>query len=211
MKKISLFGMIFLIVIAISSLSLPFWVSAEDEKIPATIEFVPDRLNLNSTLMCNGGLITSYIELPEGYNVSDIGVSSILVNSTVSAELEPVAIGDYDYDTVPDLMVVFNRTLIVEYILNEGFRYGDVNLTLTGNCHLIFEGSNTIKVSDLLCDLNCDGKVDLFDAVVIGVAYGSTPEDPEWNPEADLSPPCGIIDIYDAVTMAYHYGDAYPE
>lgn len=215
MKKILLFGMISLMVITIfSSLSLSVGVFAEVEDLPATIDIIPDTLNLNDTIMHNRGLITSYIELPEGYNVSGIIVSSILLNDTVSAELEPIAIGDYDNDAVPDLMVIFNRTLVVEYILSRvslPISNATYNLTLTGKFHgIFFEGSDTVKVSDLLCDLNCNGKVDLFDAVVVGATYGSTPEDPNWNLEADLAPQYGIINVYDAVTMASHYGEPYP-
>lgn len=215
MKKILLFGMISLMVFAVfSSLPLSVGVFAEVEDLPATIDIVPDTLNLNDTIMHNRGLITSYIELPESHNVSGIDVSSILLNDTVSAELEPIAIGDYDSDTIPDLMVKFNRTLVVEYILSSvslPISNATYNLTLTGEFHgMFFEGSDTVKVSDLLCDLNCDGKVDLFDAVGIGVTYGSTPEDPHWNLEADLAPQYGIINVFDAVTMASHYGEPYP-
>lgn len=61
----------------------------------------------------------------------------------------------------------------------------------------------------LIGDINYDGKVDLYDVVLVGKAYGSTPEDPNWNPLADLAPPYGIINLYDAVTIAYHYGEKY--
>lgn len=61
----------------------------------------------------------------------------------------------------------------------------------------------------MVADLNGDQKVDLYDAVLIAAAYGSKVGDPNWNPNADLAPQYGIINIYDAVTMAYHYGETY--
>jgi len=60
------------------------------------------------------------------------------------------------------------------------------------------------------CDLNGDGKVDIYDVVLASVAYGSRPGDPNWNSYADLAPPQGIINIYDIVTIAVNCGKTYP-
>lgn len=59
-------------------------------------------------------------------------------------------------------------------------------------------------------DVNVDGKVDIHDAVSLLSAYGSTLEDANWNPIADIAPPWGRIDLYDAATMCYHYGQKHP-
>lgn len=58
----------------------------------------------------------------------------------------------------------------------------------------------------IIGDLNFDGVVDIYDIVLVAAAYGSTPEDPNWNPRADVAPPWRIIDISDIVTVASHYG-----
>jgi len=58
-------------------------------------------------------------------------------------------------------------------------------------------------------DINYDGRVDLYDIVVVATAYGARPGDAEWNPDADIAPPWGKIDLYDAVTILYHYGKTY--
>jgi nitrous oxidase accessory protein len=63
----------------------------------------------------------------------------------------------------------------------------------------------TVKVK-LLGDVNGDGKVSLFDAMVVRGAYGSEPGDPNWIPEADLNRD-NIIDVYDALTIRSHYGE----
>jgi len=55
-------------------------------------------------------------------------------------------------------------------------------------------------------DMNGDFKVDIYDLIIASLAYGSKEGDPNWNPLADLAPRYGIIDIYDLVTCAYHYG-----
>jgi len=113
----------------------------------ASIDIAPDTLNLRS----RGRWITGYIELPEGYDVGDIDVSSIMLNDTIPAELSLVAVGDYDIDGVSDLMVKFNGASVISYIIGaigypDGF--ATVTLTITGklNNGIPFEGSDTAKI-----------------------------------------------------------------
>jgi len=58
-------------------------------------------------------------------------------------------------------------------------------------------------------DLNGDRKVNIYDIVMIASAYGSKPEDPHWNPIADLVKD-GEIDIFDAVIVCRQYGSTWP-
>jgi len=55
-------------------------------------------------------------------------------------------------------------------------------------------------------DLNQNGNVDIYDAVILSRAFGSVPTSLNWNPIADLVPD-GIIDIRDALLVAQHYGE----
>jgi len=57
----------------------------------------------------------------------------------------------------------------------------------------------------LIADINMDGVVDVYDAVTVFVAYGSTPEDSNWNPDVDLYRD-GVIDIFDATLVLKDYG-----
>jgi hypothetical protein len=82
--------------------------------ITATIDFDPNTLNKRS----NGTWVVVYIELPSGYNVADIPISTIRLNGTVSAEPRPCAIGDYDNDGIPDLMVKFSRSAVINLLPN---------------------------------------------------------------------------------------------
>jgi parallel beta-helix repeat protein len=116
--------------------------------IIATIDLDPDTLNLKS----KGRWINCYIELPEGYDVSDVDRATILLNNTLPVDpfwvdkpLESV-MGDYDNDNVPDLMVKFNRAVVIEYLLNQNITYGNVTLTVTGEIYdgTLFEGSDMI-------------------------------------------------------------------
>jgi hypothetical protein len=117
----------------------------------ATIDLDPDTLNLQS----KGKWITAYIELPEGHDVSNINVSTVVLDETIPAELKPVAIGDYDGDGIHDLMVKFKRADVISYILanvnpTELFeeRFMTITLIITGylNDGTPFIGSDTIRV-----------------------------------------------------------------
>jgi len=182
--------------------------------LAARIAFDHDVLNLKS----KGNWITAYIELPDGYNVSDIDVSRIRLNGTISAELEPIAIGDYDNDAVPDMMVKFNRTDVIDYVLSKGVEYGNVTLTITGQVvstgkparTIAFEGSSDIKVSSLIGDVNCDGIVNIFDATLALQCYGSKEGSPNWNPNANFAEEWDRINLYDVITLIYHYGQTSP-
>ncbi|MFX1376319.1 MAG: hypothetical protein ACFFA0_10930 [Promethearchaeota archaeon] len=78
---------------------------SEEMKISAIVDIKPNTLNLKS----KGRWVTAFIELPTGYDVAEIDISTILLQDTIPAELHPTKIGDYDGDGIPDLMVKFSR------------------------------------------------------------------------------------------------------
>jgi len=106
------------------------------------VDFDPDTLNLKS----KGKWVTVYIELPVGFDVNEINITTITLNGEISAELKPTEIGDYDGDGIPDLMVKLNRTA-VQNILEVG---GNVEIIISGRLidKRLFEGKDIIKVID---------------------------------------------------------------
>jgi parallel beta-helix repeat protein len=176
-------------------------------RISATIDIIPNTLNLGN----KAEYVTAYIELPEGYNVNDINVSSISLNKTIPVDLSALtAIGDYDNDTIPDLMVKFDRTAVCNFILSEGFMTCNVTLTVSGKLYdgTMFEGSDVIRVR-MLGDINMDGKVDIQDLVLFIKAFGSYVTHPRWNIEADLNND-HKVDIQDLVLLIKNFGKTYP-
>jgi hypothetical protein len=56
----------------------------------------------------------------------------------------------------------------------------------------------------ILGDLNRDGVVNIYDVVMFGAAYGSTPGTPNWNQDADFNSD-ELVSIYDAVILCQNY------
>jgi len=115
------------------------FVLGTPDTITATINFDPDNLKISK----KENFVTVYIELPEGYNVEDIIISSILLEESVPAELSNYAIGDEDNDGIQDLMVKFKRDDVIN-ILPAG---NNVPVQITGLMGISpFYGEDYIKV-----------------------------------------------------------------
>jgi len=173
----------------------------------ANISFYPEALNVQS----QGRWLNALIELPEGLNVHEIDISSLTLNQSIPTDLKaPAVFGDFNNDNTPDVMVAFNRTLVIEYILSGEVADGPTALLITGELLgvAVFEGISTIMVSGLSGDVNGDGAVTLFDVISASASYGSKEGEPRWNPNANFAPSWNIIDIYDIVTIACHYGES---
>lgn len=128
-----------------------------NDPISATIDINPGTLNLKS----NGQWVTAYIELPGGYDVNDIDVSTIGISAeteqVVPVDLEaPVTVGDHDNDGISDLMVKFPRppllgllggSALIDYNEDSGNKH-EVTLKITGNLidQTTFEGTDTVSV-----------------------------------------------------------------
>jgi len=172
----------------------------------AQMDIDPNVLNL-----CNKGRwITTYIELGKSFNMQNVNVSSIRLNGTIPVAFSaPVAIGDYDNDGIPDLMVRFDRTAVSGYILSKGVKYGNVTLTVTGqlNDGTEFMGSNVIKVR-MPGDVNCDGRVDVTDVMLMAMAMCSYPGHPRWNPMADVNED-GKVNLTDFFIVCLNFGKKY--
>lgn len=110
-------------------------------EVAAEVDFDPNVVNMDS----KGRWITVYIELPEGLNVSDIVVSSVVLGGAVPADAShsPV-VGDHDGDGVPDLMLKFARTEVQNSLVPGG----DQQVTITGTLGdgTRFAGGDTVSV-----------------------------------------------------------------
>jgi hypothetical protein len=117
--------------------------------ISGTVDLDSNTLNCKS----KGRWITAYVELPEGYEPSDVDVNSVMLNHTIPVGAKArVAVGDYDSDGISDLMVKFDRAAVIELL--GAIDYPDdtgksslVTVQVTGEvAGTTFEGSDKIKV-----------------------------------------------------------------
>lgn len=175
--------------------------------IGATFKVYPCPMNLK----CKSKWITAYVEPPPRYEVANINISSLRLNKAVPAEMQYTQIGDYDNDNCPDLMVAFNKTTFLTHLFSGWNFYGSVTVTLavTGSLFnkTLFAGEDTITISQVAGDVNCDGRVDMYDIILASVAYGAEENQQIWDVNADLAAPLGIINILDLLTAAANYGD----
>jgi len=112
-----------------------------------SISICPEALNLQA----RSKWITTYIELPQTNNLSDINTESIRLNHTVPAEPHPIGIEDHNNDGIPELMVKFNRSAVRDLIISHTTiqsKFEQTTLTVTGYFMngTQFEASNTITV-----------------------------------------------------------------
>jgi hypothetical protein len=123
----------------------------------ATINVDPDML----ALVGRRPWINAYVEFPCDYDVANIDISSIELSCDVTGGVKqfeigvdsaaPVTIGDRDGDSIPDLMIMFDRFALVEYLQEnysdgEGMFY-DLPIKVTGMVSgKPFECTDTIRI-----------------------------------------------------------------
>jgi parallel beta-helix repeat protein len=179
---------------------------------PGTVVNASTELSSNNfNLRCKGGWIVAYVEFPEGYNVADTNVSTVSLNGTVADD--PIFLDAIDggADGLPKLVLRFNRTILAQFIISQNLKCCNVSLTVSGQLYdlLSFNGTIGIRISNLIGDIDCDGRVANPDASLLVLTYHSRPSDPNWNDNADMDGN-GIVGLSDLVILAQHYGQHHP-
>lgn len=106
--------------------------------LTAAVDIKPDTLNVNM----KGRWITAYIGLPQGYKVSDIDPSTILLEGLFKAEWSNIE-GEV-------LMVKFDASIVTDYLWGKlyhmGVKRAPIELKVTGQLKdgADFSGSDTL-------------------------------------------------------------------
>lgn len=170
----------------------------------ASVDFKPVPLNLG----WKGGCLSCYIKLPEGLNckITDIDVSTVLLNGTFHAETESVVIDNCTVG-VSALLVSFNRTAVSDFLSSHNVTTGNVTFAIVGQLYdgTLFVGSETIKVR-MPGDINLDNRVNMKDIGLAASAFGRCPEETGWNSVADENED-NRIDLRDIAMIARHFGE----
>lgn len=97
---------------------------------------------------------------------------------------------------------IYNPTWAQNLVLNLLDEYGYVRV-----------GQVTFvdKVNPTWCqgDLNNDGTVNIYDIMIVSLAYGSSEGDPNWNPIADINED-GKVNIHDMRIVSRDFGKSSP-
>lgn len=114
--------------------------------VVGTVDIVPQTLNLGSKSGPNS--ITAFIELPLGFDVNQIDIKTIRLAGIIPAQLSPTSIGDHNNNGIPDLMIKFNRQLLVNYLKTNNLYGNDVELKITGNysATVLFTSTDSLVV-----------------------------------------------------------------
>jgi len=185
--------------------------------IPCKVDIDPDTLSLRS----EGKWITAYVQLPEGYDPADIDASTILLDGTISPVLDPEYgfvtnpseyLVDHNNDGILERMVKFDRATVESLIYNQGIRYGNVALTLTGKLldGTPFEGTDSIFVN-YAGDVNNDGRIDILDAAAVSAHWYPGPPTGllGYDSNADFNND-GLVNILDGGIVSSNWGQTVP-
>jgi hypothetical protein len=103
--------------------------------IPAVVKITPQALNLAS----NGNWVNCNIQLPEGYNVADIDVATVVLNGKVKSEWSSIE------EDGTKLLVKFNRAE-VQNMLKETDDTALLSIKGSLKDGTVFKGTDTIKI-----------------------------------------------------------------
>lgn len=181
-------------------------VQAKPSVISGTVEMQQSTINLQSF----GKTIYCIVELPGGYDVNDIEIRSVKINDSIHViQNTPAIIGDSNNNSITDVTLTFDRTEIVDFLIGT-ITNESVTLAISGVVAKVpFEGYDSIKVSNLLGDVTCDGMVNINDIIEAIASFNTEDGELNWNSNANFAPIWDRLDLHDLVTIAYHYGEIY--
>ena len=111
------------------------------------------------------------------------------------------------FGTQTESLLVGNMTVVVFSWNTTGVAFGNYVISARVNSDDPFMGGS-VKVS-IPGDVNGDGTVDIYDAIILAGAFNTTPTSAKWNPNVDINSD-GFVDIYDAILLANHFNQHYP-
>ena len=125
-------------------------------------------------------------------------------NFTITVFANSTALGT---TTVNNLAPGANITVTVATWNTTNWIYGHYFLTATTNASIQTFKSELAVWIVIPGDINGDGTVDIYDAIILSAAFNSSPGGTTWNPNADIN--CdNVIDIYDAILLSAQFSSS---
>jgi ABC-type transport system substrate-binding protein len=179
-----------------------YWHTTMPPPIPLTSEDVKFTIEylLNYTDAWNYWRVANvhHVETPDPYTV--VIYENILSYWTLHWIGELPIIPKYIWENIPDphgFMPDPTLTGSGPFIFSE---------YMPSNYILLRANRNYFMPWHLRGDVNFDKIVDIFDLVMVALAFGSTPGDPNYNQHVDICARYDIIDIFDLVLVALEFG-----
>jgi hypothetical protein len=171
--------------------------------VTITASYSGDAYNAPSS---SSAVLTVFVNVSTGANVTIYPTNNLeLTFANVTAAGYAVANATSTVNA-PAL----NNTVGLYYSINVTARFSG-NVTVS----LAFDGSNMtdaqksslqmVQYTPIPGDINGDGTVDIYDAILLSAAFNSMPGSKNWNPYADVNGD-GIVDIYDAIILSAYFG-----
>lgn len=118
--------------------------------------------------------------------------------------------------TFTDITLASGNSTILSFAWNTaGFAYG--NYTIVAYAWPVENETDIVNNSmvdgvvyvGIPGDVNGDGTVDIYDAILLAGHFNQTPINPLWNANVDINGD-NVIDIYDAIILAGHFNQQIP-
>jgi parallel beta-helix repeat protein len=156
-------------------------------------------------------ITTSKTVVGQGYNLS-IGIK--IVNYGINSEIfGATAYANKTAINQRQITLTSRNSTIITFAWNTtGVPYS--NYTITANATIVLGETDTADntytdgwvVVTIPGDINGDGTVNILDAIKLAGAFGSKPDDDNWNPNADINSD-DSVNILDAIILAGNFGE----
>lgn len=170
---------------------------------PGVMYFIPEIIIPDDAPICTAKVYANaYKNLPKDVGYAYCPEKSATFTITDSSTSSSTSFENATLYTLQTSDGTYNFTFNLP---SKNIRLGNYTLYAGTFYHREQENTYTTFEVILLGDVNGDKIVDIFDAVLLSKASGSTPEDPNWDPRCDFNND-EIVDIFDAVTLAANAG-----
>lgn len=169
----------------------------------------------------------SFIIYPSTHGValSNLCPSKTVVGQNLQMRLNVTVENDGDYAEFFNVSFSANSTLIAKELVNNigpdtaevlsfswntsGFSRGNYIISIIADTVPNETNTTNNNVSTSITvsfpgDVNGDGSVDIYDAILLASAFNAIPGNPNWKANADINDD-DVIDVYDAIILAGNF------
>lgn len=178
--------------------------AGQSVNVTKSIDYIPNWASYGNAIVFGN----IYSELPKngGYpHCSEQQTVFLITNSSSSS----IGVSTYGSPYISETLGTYNLT----FKLPPEARVGIYTVFASSYYYGLQDDDSSIFEVELIGDINDDGWVELTDFFLLSLAFGSTPEDPNWDPRCDIAPwPGGddVVELLDWYLVSQHIGEHVP-